>query len=428
MSVTTEPARPASGWRARIADATLELEALAMTASTGVTAVLGLGYWTIAARGFSMAEVGRASAIISAATVLATLANLSLGGMYERFLPVSGVRTRRHLIGGALISGVLALLLGTGFALLGPTERILLEPWESFAFPVLVVSLAEFALLDQALIGLRRARWAALKNVTHAVVKLGLAAAAAFAATAGGFSLVAAWVVPALLLVVGYLPVVWRRWSVGGAQDLPATLPPRAELWSFFGTSFGIMVIGSIAPLVIPLLVVQHLGAELNAAFTMAWTLYSAVALLLGTVVGPYIAQASTPGAPVRQLTLRFIGILGTLTVLGALFLWLLAPLLLGLLGERYASETESLVQLMALSLLPTFFGMLYAGLSRVVRRLRLAMVLQVTSASLVVGSVAVVIPHYGLAGIGYTYLAVETVLVAILIVPIWRTFRSLAS
>ncbi len=426
MSVTTEPARPASGWRARIAGATLELEALAMTASTGVTAVLGLGYWTIAAHGFSMAEVGRASAIISAATVLATLANLSLGGMYERFLPVSGVRTRRYLIGGALISGLLALLLGAGFVLVGPTERILLEPWESFAFPVLVISLAQFALLDQALIGLRRARWAALKNVVHAVVKLGLAAAA-FAVTASGFSLVAAWVVPALLLVVGYLPVVWRRWSVGGVHDLPVSLPPRAELWSFFGTSFGIMVIGSIAPLVIPLLVVQHLGAESNAAFTMAWTLYSAVALLLGTVVGPYIAQASTPGAPVRQLTLRFIGILASLTVLGALFLWVLAPVLLGLLGERYASETESLVQLMALSLLPTFFGMLYAGLSRVVRRLRLAMVLQVASATLVVGGVAVVIPRYGLAGIGYTYLAVEIVLAAILVVPVWRTFRRLA-
>lgn len=424
-SGTGAAAAPRPGWRARLAGAGLELDALTMTFSGGVTAVLGLGFWTVAARGYSMAEVGRASAIIYAATVLATLANLSLGGMYERFLPVSGDRTRRYLLAGTGLSAGLALLLGSGFWLFGPTERLFAAQWELLGFPLLVLCLAQFALLDHTLVGLGRTRWAAGKNIVHAVAKLVLAAAA-IGWAASGFSLVTAWAAPAGLLVLVYLPVLWRRWSVGGSQDLPAALPPRAELWSFFGTSFGIMVVAAIAPLVIPLIVVQQLGVELNAAFTMAWALYSAAVLLLTSVTGPYVARAATPGSAVGRLTRRFAALLAGLTLLGAVFLWFLGPVLLGLLGPRYAAEAGSLMRLMALSLPLSYAALLFAGVARVVRRLRLAMAMQLFLAVAVVTGTWLTVPRFGLDGIGYTYLAAEALVTVVLAGPIWRTIRRL--
>ncbi|MFT4297008.1 MAG: hypothetical protein QM582_16520 [Micropruina sp.] len=418
---TTKP-----GWRVLLSRATLELDALALTASTGITALLGLAYWTIAARGFPIAEVGRASAIVSAATALATVSNLSLGGMYERFLPVTGRDTRHYLLRGGLATAGLALLLGCGFLLLGPSHRLFAHDWEWVGFPFLVLTLAQFALLDNTLVGLRRARWAAGKNIVHAVVKLALVALAALLAAIGGESMVLAWAVPAALLVVLYLPSVWRLCGTEAVLELAPDLPPRRELWSFFGSSVGIMMVGALAPLLIPLIVVDRLGPELNACFTMAWTLFSALALLLGTVVGPYIAQASVPGADVRRLTARFAGILLTLSVSGAVFLWFGAPLLLGLLGERYAVETESLVRLMALSLPLSLVGMLYAGVARVARRLRLAMVMQVLTAVVAVTGTALTIERFGLDGIGYSYLVIEAITTLILLGPAWRTIRRL--
>ncbi len=422
---TTAPVKP--GLRALLGRATLELDALALTASTAITALLGLAYWTIAARGFPIAEVGRASAIVSAATALATVSNLSLGGMYERFLPVTGRDTRRYLLRGGLATAGLAGLLGTIFVLVGPSDRLFTHDWERACFPLLVFTLAQFALLDNALVGLRRARWAAGKNVVHAVAKLGLAAAAAVLALAGGDSLVVAWAAPALLLVALYLPFVWQHCGTDAVVRVTPALPPRRELWSFFGSSVGIMVIGASAPLVIPLIVVDRLGPELNACFTMAWTLFSALALLLATVVGPYIAQASAPGADVRRLTARFATILLALSVSGAVFLWFGAPLLLGLLGERYATETESLVRLMALSLPLSLVGMLYAGVARVARRLRLAMAMQILTAAGAVTGTALTIDRFGLDGIGYSYLAIEVVTTLILLAPAWRTIRRLS-
>lgn len=413
-------------WRGWLRRATLELDALALTASTGVTALLGVVYWTVAARGFPMAEVGRASAIVSAATALATVANLSLGGMYERFLPVTGRDTRRYLLRGSLTTAGFALLLGSGFLLIGPSERLFVHDWEWVGFPLLVMTLAQFALLDHTLVGLRRARWAALKNIAHAVVKLLLAIVAVMVALVSGDSLVLAWLLPALVLVVCYLPVVWRHCGAATIMEMAPTLPPLRELGSYFGTSIGILVVGASAPLVIPLIVVERLGTELNAAFTMAWTLFSALALLLGTVVGPYIAQASVPGAPVRQLTVRFGMILLSLAAFGAVFLWFGAPVVLGLLGERYAAETESLVRLMALSLPLSVVGLLYAGVARVARRLRLAMVMQILTAVVAVSGTALTIDHFGLNGIGYSYLAVEMISTVILVVPAVRMIRRL--
>lgn len=421
---TTVPVK--LGWRARLGRATLELDALALTASTGITALLGLVYWTVAARGFSMGEVGRAAAIVSTATALATVSNLSLGGMYERFLPVTGRDTRYYLLRGGLATAGLALILGCGFLLVGPSSRLFVHEWEWVGFPFLVLTLAQFALLDHTLVGLRRARWAAGKNIVHAVAKLGLAASAVVVAMVGGEALVLAWALPAAVLVLAYLPAAWR---LGGAEvvlEQAPILPPRRELWSFFGSTVGIMVISALAPLVIPLIVVDRLGPELNAAFTMGWTLFSAIALLLGTVIGPYIAQASAPGADVRRLTARFTVILSTLALVGALFLWFGAPLLLGLLGRRYAVEAETLVQLMALSLPLSIVGLLYAGMARVARRLHLAMVCQILSAVLVVVGAAATIERFGLAGIGYTYLAVEAFTTVILAVPAWRMSRRL--
>lgn len=422
---TTAPVKP--GLRALLGRATLELDALALTASTAITALLGLAYWTIAARGFPIAEVGRASAIVSAATALATVSNLSLGGMYERFLPVTGRDTRRYLLRGGLATAGLAGLLGTIFVLVGPSDRLFTHAGERACFPLLVFTLAQFALLDNTLVGLRRARWAAGKNVVHAVAKLGLAAAAAVLALAGGDSLVVAWAAPALLLVALYLPFVWRHCGTDTVVRVTPALPPRREPWSFFGSSVGIMVIGASAPLVIPLIVVDRLGPELNACFTMAWTLFSALALLLATVVGPYIAQASAPGADVRRLTARFATILLALSVSGAVFLWFGAPLLLGLLGERYATETESLVRLMALSLPLSLVGMLYAGVARVARRLRLAMAMQILTAAGAVTGTALTIDRFGLDGIGYSYLAIEVVTTLILLAPAWRMIRRLS-
>ena len=400
------------------------VDSLALAASSVITGLLGLVFWATAARHYSVAEVGRGSAVVSSATMLCTLANLSLGGMYERFLPLAGHRARRLLASGSVLVFVLALIFGTAFVVLAPTSQILTTSTERVAFPFFVAVLSAFALQDNLLTGLRVARWAAVKNVFHAGSKLVLLVA--LGVTASGFSIAVASIVPAALAAVVVTVWVFRRGLRDPVYRRDPTLPPNRELAQFFGSTYGLTVIASLAPLMIPLIVVNQLGTESNGYFTVAWTLVTAIMMLMSVVVGPYITEAAADPERLYASTRRFIVLLSAVALGGAGFLLVGAPVLLGFFGADYGEQGSELVRLMAGSIALAVVSTLYGALARIRRRLALAVVMQVISALvLVIGSYLLAGPK-GLAGVGWAYLLAEALAFAMVIVPTTRMLREM--
>ena len=125
----------------------LALNASALMISSAATGLLGLVYWMVAERMLPTSEVGRASAMISSATLISILATLSLGSLYERFLPVAGVDARRYVRSGLSVVVVSALLFGTTFLFVGPREKLFPNLAEMLVFPFFVVFLAIFAVI-----------------------------------------------------------------------------------------------------------------------------------------------------------------------------------------------------------------------------------------------------------------------------------------
>lgn len=151
----------------------LERRALALMTDTASNALLGMVFWVAAARLYSADQVGRASAIITAATLLCTLSQLNLGNVYARFLGGAGHRQRRMVFTGYAGVVGLAVVLGTGYAVLGPGSVLFADAWEAWLFPVAVAVLTVFVLQDMILISLDRAFWVPVENITWGVAKLG---------------------------------------------------------------------------------------------------------------------------------------------------------------------------------------------------------------------------------------------------------------
>ncbi|MFD0384406.1 hypothetical protein ACFQ2B_25745 [Streptomyces stramineus] len=63
--------------------------------NTGISAVLGLGFWLVAARYYTHDAVGQGSAAIAAMKLLAGLAAVTLTGALARFIPIAGQATSR---------------------------------------------------------------------------------------------------------------------------------------------------------------------------------------------------------------------------------------------------------------------------------------------------------------------------------------------
>ncbi|MGU3499010.1 alpha/beta fold hydrolase [Mycobacterium sp. C31M] len=402
----------------------LGIDIAAVMTSSAATGILGFVFWTVAARGYDTAEVGRASAIITSATLIAILANFSLGSLYERFLPLAGSQTRGIVRSGMGFVACTALLFGVLFILAGPREQLFPDRFEMLFFPVFVAILAIYTLQDQILIGLGRARVIAGKNISQSTVKLILVAAMIPLAT--GAAIVWSWVLPAAAITAVIAIVIIRR-ETAGRLDAP-DLPERRELVNFFASSYAITAINVVVPLLVPLIIVAQLGNEMNAYFSMCWLVVNTLGALIVATAAPFIATASTPGADVWACTKRFVLLCGGSAIAGCLTLLVTAPFILGILGPHYAENGTTLIRTMALVLPAVALTTIYTALARLQRKLRLAVISQVLLGLLVVVGVIVTTPTWGIDAVGYTYVTGELLITLVLLAPTVALLRKVAS
>src|SRR5215218_3005420 len=62
---------------------------------TGITSVLGVVFWALAARSYSAHDVGINAAAISAMTLVSGACSLGLSAVLVRYLPIAGSSTHR---------------------------------------------------------------------------------------------------------------------------------------------------------------------------------------------------------------------------------------------------------------------------------------------------------------------------------------------
>ena len=79
---------------------------------TGVTSLLGVAFWALAAHSYSARVVGLNAAAISAMTLVAEACTLGLSAVLVRYLPVAGGSTRRLVSRSYAVTISLALAFG----------------------------------------------------------------------------------------------------------------------------------------------------------------------------------------------------------------------------------------------------------------------------------------------------------------------------
>lgn len=416
MTSAVEVIRMSDGEEDRHAERNMRLNTVTLIVSTASTGVLGLAFWAVVARLFPAHEVGLASAIITSAVLLSTMSTLGLDVLYERFLPVAGTRAPTLLAHGFLLVAAMGVLTGAVLVALGPRDPLFLSGWSMGGFPLMVMVLAVFALLDKASAGLGVARWSAAKNLAHAVAKMAVVVALAIWDQA--VTIVLSWTLTALVAAVGTY-ILLRRHSIRHPRwQQPPAMPPRRQMWSYFGSSFGIASLSSFGPLVVPLIVVSQVGPSANAYFAVAWAMISALYLMLHLIVSPYIAEVAAHPEQVATLSRRMVGTVSVVAVLAAGGLITVGPLLLGLAGSEYRTQGTELLWLAAAFLPLSAVGAVYEGFARVQRRLSLYLSVQVLVTAVIVAGSWFGARSVGLIGVGWAYLSAEALSAAILIGP----------
>lgn len=393
----------------------------ALMANTAITAVLGMGYWWLAARLYEPADFGRGQAVITAMRLFASLTALGFVGALARFIPVAGRRTPELIVRAYMIAGATGMTAALGFLVTlpwwGPTYATLggLGPGLFFLASVLVWSV--FTLLDVTLAGLRKATWVPVNSLGYGLVKMAMLVGLAFALPRDGIFV--SWIIPAALALIPINLFIFRKvvpLHVGRTLD---DTPPLAfrEVGRFLSGDYPgtLSILASVY--LIPVLIAARVDEVTFGYFSMAHTLGALIELLAMnmatslTVEGAFERERLASNAR-RALQRAFMIIVPIVAVTV-----LAAPLILRVFGSGFAERGTLLLQLMAVAVLPRVLIEIYlSGLRALGRARRLAFV-QVCLAVLVLSGTLLLFPRTGVNAVGYALLLSE-LLIALLILP----------
>ncbi|WP_242432685.1 lipopolysaccharide biosynthesis protein [Streptomyces sp. Root1310] len=395
--------------------------------STGVSAVLGLGFWLVAARYYSEEAVGQGSAAIAAMRLLASITATTMIGAVVRFVPRAGRATGslvwRAYAASSVVVAVAAFAFLLTLDLWGATYAPLGTAAAGTAFVIACVAWALLTLQDGVLTGLRRSGWVPVGNAVFSVGKLILLAVCATALPTLGIFVSWAVAIAFSTLPLGWL--IFRRLIPRQAAADRHLEPPRLrELGRFLaGDSLGALF--SLAMInLLPVMVAVRFSAAENGYFYVAYTVGGTMEFMAINMASSLTAHASHDP---RQLAEGVRGALRRMTLLlvpVVLVLVVFAPQILLPFHEDYAEHGTTVLRLLAAGALPRVVVELYIGVLRVQGRTGVLAALQGAMCTLVLGSAAVLFAPAGIAGAGWAVLISMTLIAAVSAVGLRSALR----
>ncbi|WP_254047276.1 glycosyltransferase [Streptomyces aureus] len=389
--------------------------------SSLVSAALGSIFWLLATHWYDDAVVGVSYSALSMTLLLASIGQLNLSDFLVRFVPSAGHHTRRLILLCYAVSAVVSALVAMAFLLLVPAVApglgFLLTPVTAACFVAATAGYAVFVMQDGALTAVRRPGWVVGENVIFACVKIGLLGMGAALALFSGILL--SWVgALAVSLVVANFVLLRRAVPEHVRVSKEAERPDRALRYAaadYFGSLFRMA-----AYTVPPLMVLNNLGADQSAYFSLAWIVGYTLYLVARNLGSSLVVEAVRSPERLVEHTLRMLRHTGLLLGAGIVFVAALAPQILQFFGPEYAEHGSTLLRLLALSALPNILVSMAIDVWRARRRLRWAVGVQIVMCVMVLGLTKVLLPTLGITGAGVAWLVTMCLLAAPLL--IWRS------
>lgn len=375
-----------------------------------VMALCGFFFWMVVARFYTEAEVGFSSAIISAISLIAIISLVGLNTSLIRFLPQAD--KPQELINSCytlsgLVSLVIAGIFIAGLGFWSPALAFVRQnAIFTAAFIIFVLLWTLSSLVDSTFIARRRAGFVLSKNTIYSVLKIPLPIL--FVLFFRTFGIVASWgIAIAAALVISiflFLPRVQKLYKP--APNLRLGL--IKDMWRYSGGNYLTNLLSASPAFILPLMVVNLLGAEQNAYFYVAWAIAGLLFAIPAAVSQSLFAEGSHFEDKLREnvtksLKFTFLLLVPAVTVLILVGKWLLLAF-----GQSYSLNALKLLWILSLSSLPLAINHLYTSILRVKSRLKELMAIWGFIALAVLLASYLIMPASGIMGIGYAWLGAQ--------------------
>jgi O-antigen/teichoic acid export membrane protein len=407
----------------------LYTSSLYLTATSLVNAGSGFVFWVAAARLYKPEDVGLGAALISAAGFLLWVSSLGLEAAIIKYLPQtssdSSALVNSYLTVASLAGGVAAVACLATIPLWSPALAFIRHsPLSVLVFVGVVVAGANCVLIDYTCVVLRRSKLTFARTLTQALLKLLL--------------------LIALAAVLGKALGIFMAWGIASAISLiialwlflPHALPGYRPRLIFGRHISGAMARFSITNYLcsgliktttslIPLIVVNVLGARANAYSYVGWGAAAPLLAIPGAVAISLFAEGSHKDEALASTVLRSLKVGSFLLLPAVVAMLVVGDKLLLIFGRDYSHATTSVLRVVATSAIPVAVNATYLGIAQVQHRLK---PLMLVPAAIAVGTLVLgyaLARPLGILGPAVAWLALQSAVALAVLPSILKMLRS---
>ena len=405
--------------RSRLRADHLVRNSLYLVVSNGIQAVVGFAFWLVMARLYRTEDIGIASSLISATSLLAFFALVGLNTTVMRFLPSTTNKGPLLTAVYIMVSGVAAVI-AVGYVMLTPIFAPRLDfVAHSFlmtaGFALLAAATAVAVMNDSVFMASRRAEFCAvtdgvLGGVSKMVIGISLAGSGAYGLYLSAIS------GPAIAAIVGIVLIItilhWRPSLTNPLQ----TLKP---LLKYSGANYVANSMNLLPNVVVPLIVLDRLGAKAAGYYFYAFQIAGILITAAAAIEASFMAEGSQAGANWRVIRRRSRRLAIMIFVPGGVITALAAHWVLLAFGRAYSLHGTGSLEILAAAVLPIAACNWGWTVLRLTGRLRSLLASTAIYGAAICGSAWFLAPH-GLTALSSAWLvgsvlgaAVSTILAA---------------
>lgn len=373
-----------------------------------LTVVTGFVFWLVAARLYSMEDVGLATALFSMSTLILQFSTFGLENSVIRFF---GTHDKNKVINTSLIlTTVSAFIFGLIYIMISgivsPDLGFVQSPLYGTIFLFFVVISSIVMVTGSAFVGLRKAEYALSQNIVLAS-RILLLVPLIFLGAIGILSAIGvAYALVCILVFYQMSKFVRFGWNV----DYDFLKKYR----SFFSGNYIANMLYNATYSISPILVLNILGQAEVAKYYIAFTI-GCFFFQIPYAVGTSLFVEGSHGESLRKNVFRALAIIYAILIPGVIFIYFFGGNVLAIFGKGYVESTE-LLRIIAFSSLFFAIYALMIPVQNVRMKVKSVVALNLVLFSLFAGLACVFLSYFGIVGVGYAMLATYLIMAVIII------------
>ena len=386
--------------------------------NSALAAILGFVFITIITRLYTPADIGLFSAIVSAAGLLAVFSRLGFDVGLIRFLPAS--KEPENLINSCFtVTSIVALLFAlvflAGINLWSPALGFIRDDAE---FILLFIAVTVFTVVSglqmNIFVGRRSTKYLVVRDVINSILKI------IFVILLAGIGILGIFSAHTIGIFLSFFTASFILIQKVEPKYLPKPMIKKKLINDMFHYSIGNHVAGifGTAPgLILPIMVVNVLGAEQGAYFYVVWAITRIIFVASGAISTSFFAEGSNAPDMVYMNARRSLKLAYLLLIPIVVGVFLIGDKILLVFGDVYSQNATELLWVFAVSSLLLAFNSISFNIERVRKNLKtLNIYIGFMAFSIIIFSYLFMI-QFGLIGIGLGWFVAQLLTAVIIII-----------